>query len=633
MEFCYARMNIRAVAIVVTCLLSGIQAINRSSSPVDLTRIQPNVFSNYESEMKWIEVSTGIANTTNITACPPWFIPDNTSTGCTCGSTRENIVKCDNVSQQTYILTCYAMTYYQGRAVLGQSFYGCFLPTEPNSFYAPLPPTVSELNQMMCGYANREGQLCGRCKDGFAAPIYSYDMACVRCSEHTTNWVKYIAAAFLPLTGFLAVVIVFRISVNSGHLNGFVCICQLLATPLQMRMFASHANALHQYKIAFDLLFLYAIWNLDFFRQFYNPFCLYPDMTTLEALAFDYIIAVYPLALIAIMYLFVKLHDHNFRPVVWLWKPFHFCTARFRRQLDIRVSLVDAYATFFVLSYVKILLMSFAFLLPTQLIDIHGHTVDKHYLYYDATVEFFGETHRPYAILAIAVLVVFVFSPLLLLIVYQCRCFHRCTQHCGFTCNILHTFMDAFQGCYKDGTNGTRDCRYFPVVYLMLRILLGFAYMITRSIFFYPLAAVLWTIAAFLVAIIRPYKVDFYNGLDIFLLMSLSAVYALILLVDVSNTGTFRLLTETEAVISIVATFPLIYMVGCTLSLLIGRRKIVTIFHKVRAMFLKETPSLEDSLPHRMTHVDVYTPLLLGTAAENDQDESRQWTENTAYGV
>ena len=27
----------------------------------------------------------------------------------------------------------------------------------------------------------------------------------------------------------------------------------------------------------------------------------------------------------------------------------------------------------------------------------------------------------------------------------------------------MHTFADAFQGCYKNGTNGSRDFRYFAV--------------------------------------------------------------------------------------------------------------------------------------------------------------------------
>ena len=118
---------------------------------------------------------------------------------------------------------------------------------------------------MMCGYANREGQLCGRCKDGFAAPIYSYDMACVRCSEHMTNWVKYIAAAFLPLTAFLVIVVVFRISVSSSHLNGFVLICQLIAAPPLVQMVASQAWSLSSQESVTTFLSLYGFWNLDFF--------------------------------------------------------------------------------------------------------------------------------------------------------------------------------------------------------------------------------------------------------------------------------------------------------------------------------------------------------------------------------
>ena len=623
--------SVLAIVIVASLLYGGIQP---SDSSNDSTRESAtHTFSKHDPEMDLILAT----NTTNNTTCPPWFIPDsNSTTGCKCGSTYRNIVKCDNVSQRSYLLTCYAMTYDQDsqtEAVAAHSFFGCLFRTKPNSFYVFLPPTVSELNQMMCGHANREGQLCGRCKDGFAVPIYSYDMACVRCSEHTTNWVKYIAAAFLPLTAFLVIVVVFRISVNSGHLNGFVLVSQFIASPQLMRLLATRANRLNLYRrIVGALASLYGFWNLDFFRLLYSPFCLYPDMTMLEALAFDYIIAVYPLALIAIMYLLIKLHDHNFRPVVWLWKPFHFCTARFRRQLDIRRSLVDAYATFFLLSYVKILSVSNDILLPAPLIDIQGHKLDKYYLYYDGMVEFLGKTHRPYAILAIAVLVVFIFSPLLLLIVYQCRCFHRCTQHCGFTCNILYAFMDAFQGCYKDGTNGTRDCRYFPVVYLILRILLALAYVITRSHSLYQVAGLLWITTAFLVSTIRPYKVDIYTTLDTFVFIGSAAGYTFALLTDIGSTDEPILVKTSAVAVSVLAIAPILYIMSRVMRWFLGRTRITTFFHNFRAKYLKQT-SLEDSLPHRMTHVDDYTPLLLGTAAKNDQDESRQWTENTAYGV
>ena len=35
-------------------------------------------------------------------------------------------------------------------------------------FFIQLPSNVSLLNEFMCGPLNREGQLCGKCKDGIA---------------------------------------------------------------------------------------------------------------------------------------------------------------------------------------------------------------------------------------------------------------------------------------------------------------------------------------------------------------------------------------------------------------------------------------------------------------------------------
>ena len=34
-------------------------------------------------------------------------------------------------------------------------------------FYIQLPSNVSSLNEFMCGLLNREGPLCGKCKDGY----------------------------------------------------------------------------------------------------------------------------------------------------------------------------------------------------------------------------------------------------------------------------------------------------------------------------------------------------------------------------------------------------------------------------------------------------------------------------------
>ena len=52
------------------------------------------------------------------------------------------------------------------------------------------------------------------------------------------------------------------------------------------------------------------------------------------------------------------------------------------------------------------------------------------------------------------------------------RTFQKCLGCCGRRLLALHAFADVLQGCYKNGTNGTRDCRYFTGLYLVLRIVL-----------------------------------------------------------------------------------------------------------------------------------------------------------------
>ena len=132
-----------------------------------------------------------------------------------------------------------------------------------------------------------------------------------------------------------------------------------------------------------------------------------------------------------------------------------------------------AFATFLLLSYVKFLSVSFDILMPTLSWDMEN-TMQPPVLYYDGTVEYFGKdhVHLPYALLALAVLLVFTFLPILLLCVYPCHCFQRVLNRYHLSSQTLHTFMDTFQGGFKDGTNGTRDCRYFAAVYLIVRVAL-----------------------------------------------------------------------------------------------------------------------------------------------------------------
>ena len=91
---------------------------------------------------------------------------------------------------------------------------------------------------------------------------------------------------------------------------------------------------------------LYGVWNLDFFRLLYKPFCINYHLPVAGVLLLDYLVAFYPLVLILVTYAFIILHERGCKLVVTLWRPFHKCFARFRSQWSIKKSLVHAFSTF-----------------------------------------------------------------------------------------------------------------------------------------------------------------------------------------------------------------------------------------------------------------------------------------------
>jgi len=122
--------------------------------------------------------------------------------------------------------------------------------------------------------------------------------------------------------------------------------------------------------------------------------------------------------LIILTYILVTLHYYNCRLAVCLWRPFLRYCIRFQRQCDIRNSLVDVFATFLLLSYVKFLSVSFDILTPSFMWNMTW-TRQPTVLYYDGSVEYFSKEHLPYAILAIIVLLVFTIIPIALLCLYS----------------------------------------------------------------------------------------------------------------------------------------------------------------------------------------------------------------------
>ena len=535
-----------------------------------------------------------VVHPVNLTCPGLWSIFENTndSSRCSCGSALKRVVHCDNRTLQVKLLPCFCMTPYAKNpniTVVGACMYKCRQLSSQH--YNPVPSNASELLMDMCNGTtavikgllswNRDGQLCGRCREGFAPSIYSYDWHCVECSDDRTSVinaiVKYCVIAFLPLTGFFIMLTTLRVSATSPSMNAFVLACQVLTAPLQVRIYLSSLPVRNFLPIVIlyrVMAALYGFWNLDFFRTLYPLFCLHPNMSTLQVLALDYIIAAYPLLLILITYILVELHGRNCKIVVWLWKPFHRCFTRFQRTY-IQTSLVDAFASFLLLSYVKFLSVSFDFLVPVYLYDVHGESTEP-YLFFDGTVKFFGKQHLPYAILAITVLIIFIILPLLLLCFYPCRCFQKVLNHYRLRCQALHIFMDAFHSGYKNGTEGTRDYRHLSVAYLLMRILFfSIAAVGNSEVMAGFILGVLFIVFATLITIVRPYRAINHVVVDVVLNLSVALCYFSAVTSQLSLTDYPFLYRVNVGIMSISGSVPLLYMNMLILHWVLLKRKLL----------------------------------------------------------
>ena len=438
-------------------------------------------------------------------------------------------IKCSPVE----ILKCYCLTLESISSDMdngslqnmnfGKCFYGCF-STVPNYNTHYQVHLVDQLEKGKCALFNRKGILCGKCKDGHGPAVYSFSLKCVECGN-STHWTRvplYILIAYGPLTVFLGVIVVFTISVNSAPLHGWILVCQLLSTNSLMRLLSSidleHISP-HCITLLLKLLgSTYGIWNLDFFRFIYTPFCLHPSLSTLHVISLDYIIAAYPLVLIIVMYFLVEMYSRNYRPVVIVFRPFHYCFTRFRHQLYIRTSLVDAFGTFFSLSYMKFFSTTIDLLTPTQVWNFNG---SSYHVYYDGTMEYFKGRHIPYALLGVLVCLLCNILPLILILLYSFRKTHVILNCLPLSVRtMLFPFMDNILACYKDGTNGTRNCRYFGLVYHLAYIVILSGFALTKSMLMVGVNAFMCILIGILVAVIRPYKSEVYNIVDTVLILT-----------------------------------------------------------------------------------------------------------------
>ncbi len=466
-----------------------------------------------------------------------WLVEGKTGE-CECADPLDGIVYCNKNTNEVFINSQFCMSYNEHRdeEVIGRcpyiytSFYE--LNTTNIELYVKLPSNVSDLEHFFCDRLNRRGYFCSKCKKHYHFPMYPDFLKCVECDpkNYARNWVLYIVISFVPLTIFLILVLCLRISATSAPMNSFIFVSQIITPPPFERQFYRIINSTilpHWAKVFMHLLHsLYGLWNLNFFTTLIPPFCV-PHQTAIDVIFLAYISALYPLLLLILLYILIELRSRNVRILVWLWKPFQLGYRHFQRQWEIRSSIIDAFATFFLLSYVKLLFITFDLLASSEIWSKHG-TVIEITSYFNTNIKVHMFKGVLFLVGGIFISLIFVYLPTILLLLYPCRCCQKFLTRCNcLHFRFLQFLMDSFLGSYKDGTNGTRDYRYFASIFLLFRIAISVVYALS---YFSFLTGVLLTcsVLATLIAVAQPYNKKYasFNRFDPLMILFLVIWFA-----------------------------------------------------------------------------------------------------------
>ena len=585
-------------------------------------------------------------------ACPPWMVFE--SGVCLCGDLHDNIdtIFCDPKTQVTYTVTGTCVTYANStnrEIVIGDCPY---VPAKRVSyegkFLTALPQNESLLNNVMCGPFNRQGLLCSSCRPGYGISVYSFGRPCAKCDSNHLGVLWYVLLELVPTSVLYVVVLLFSIRATAAPLAGLVFFSHIVVNAMRGRI-ALYISLMYStnrftYVLLQTHMFLAGIWSLDFFRSAFPPFCVSEAISNIHAVVLEYVSALYPLVLVFFTFLMIELHAHNVRPVVWLWKPFHKYFVHFNRSWNIKRSTITAFSTFLLLSYTKVIFVSFGLLYKTSVYNSNG-TVIAQSLQFDPKLQNFETAHFLLALIAIIIIVVFTVPPILLLVLYPTRLFQKSLQCCCCRATqAVHMFVDTYQGCFKDGTNSTRDYRALSVVYLLLRFALLSLYIQDTEVVTSGLSLFMFSILFMLISLIlgtvKPYKHNYMTYCESALLFNLG-VLALLVYMWLF----FPMQRDAYATVFVtLCTLPHITLM-CYLVFIIFRGKAFlqwikkhnpmayfttndgVITHIIRSLKSFRSPSTsllieEDTFPDRCSHPDGYLDTLSTNYKQADLEES-----------
>ena len=399
--------------------------------------------------------------------CPPWFLLQHSNDSlfpqCVCSEAMPTQIICSQIEQTSFLkLGCCA---YQEETISATVVSACpyvFPAHLIHDGLIRLPHNTSQLNYFVCEHLKREvtAPLCGRCANGTGPSIYSFGSQCASCSS--VNILYYLLFQYVPTTAIFLVILLFRIDIVSPPMAHYVLCCNLLVLgfrsniglPVLQVSTSAYSSALIRLVVTLN-----GIWTFDTLYFLSPPLCISESIQQIHVPIFSALAASYPFILLLLTYIAIELYARDFKLIVVVWKPFYRIFGKYLKSWNGNKSLIQTLAALFYLSFTKYLNVVLESFLWTDVTTQEGDVVAT-VSYIDPTVIFLSQKQVPLIVTSI-VIIIFIISPtILLLILYPTTCFRKCSSCLKPRWMLtLQIYADTFQGCYKNGTNGTRDYR------------------------------------------------------------------------------------------------------------------------------------------------------------------------------
>ena len=470
--------------------------------------------------------------------CPPWFewVNASDSSGyCVCSQTLTGLIECDQINQRSS-LTLASCIFYDSDIDDVVAAPCPYLLPESAGLTLPLPGNLSDLNEFVCGNFSREvrGPLCGQCTGNTGPSVYSVGNQCVPCSP--VNVLYYLLLQYLPITVMFLVVLLLRLNLTAAPMAHYVLFCNVVVFFCRFGLIlytelygTSNTFIVVLVKI---LITLSAVWSFDALFFIAPSICITNSLEDIYLPFLEFFATLYPFLLLLLTYIAIQLHIRNSRPIVTLWKPFHRVYVMFYRTWDPNASMMQAFSSLLFLSYAKI---NF-FILQTwfwAVVVTKEGVVSRCFVYIDPNVPCLSNKHI-YMIIFSAFVVIFLYSPpVFLLLIYPTSLYRKISDkmirprwRIG-----IKTYVETFQGCFKDGADGTRDYRavsgYLMVIPGFIFLLDFFAQAIASYKIAQHLNAIMLLVLVILCSMLQPYKRRIANVSAVAVLSILATDFAL----------------------------------------------------------------------------------------------------------